>query len=463
MRFAYAIAALFGAHYAALASDALRRDGDLAWQRWLGEVVLRSHHVPSALGPETFTAAGAAWVPQEWIFGTVLAVALREHAFTLFALTVALAASATLVAIAWRAHLRGASPFAIVVVVLLAGVAFEQMFGVRAQVAVWPLFASFLIMLERPGRASFAAVAIVALWANLHASALLAPVLAALWAVGLALDVGIGSRHFIRAAAIAAGCALATLATAFGPRLPLYAFGLLHSPIRHAILEWRAPQLTDPSFEFGALPLALGVLLCAFLNRRMTWRDALLCSATFALSLQAVRNIPLAAIVLAPVLAEYLTPFLPEHPRLSPLLRERGVALIGAIAIAAGATAIIWQTERLERAAPSRLPMREVARAAALPGARRLYCEDFAWCSLALAHANLRTFVDGRCDPFPLGLWNAYLEVASTASRRFEDLAHYRIDTVIAARNGALAQSLRVHRGWHVVLDDARFVLFARD
>ncbi|HVA27913.1 MAG TPA: hypothetical protein VNF68_07015 [Candidatus Baltobacteraceae bacterium] len=463
MRLAYAIAALFGAHYAALAGDALRRDGDLAWQRWLGEIVLRSHHLPSALGAETFAAAGSAWVPQEWIFGTVLALSLRAHVFTLFALGVAFAASAALAAIAWRAHLRGASIPAIVVVVLLAGVAMEQMFGVRAQVAVWPLLALFLIALERPGRGNYAAVAIVALWANLHASAMLAPALATLWAIGVALDFGVGSANALRAAVVAAGCALATFATPFGARLPLYAFALLHSPIRHAILEWRAPHLTDLSFGFGVVPLAFGVFALAVVKRHLTWRDALLCCAAVALALQAVRNMPLAAIVLAPVLAQLLTSLLPERPRLAALLRERGVALVGAIAVVAGAGAIAWQTVRLERVAPSRLPVREVARAATLPGARRLYCEDFAWCSLALAHVNLHTFIDGRCDPFPPRLWSAYLEVQSAASRRFGDLARYRIDTIIAARSGALARALRDRRGWRVVLADARFVLFARE
>jgi hypothetical protein len=42
--------------------------GDLAWQRWIGEAIIRSHRIPTALGDETFTAAGAPWVPQEWLF-----------------------------------------------------------------------------------------------------------------------------------------------------------------------------------------------------------------------------------------------------------------------------------------------------------------------------------------------------------------------------------------------------------
>ena len=54
-------------------------DGDLWWQRWLGDLILRTHHLPSALGPETFTSAGVPWVPQEWLLSIVVALAMDRE------------------------------------------------------------------------------------------------------------------------------------------------------------------------------------------------------------------------------------------------------------------------------------------------------------------------------------------------------------------------------------------------
>jgi len=128
-----------------------------------------------------------------------------------------------------------------------------------------------------------------------------------------------------------------------------------------------------------------------------------------------------------------------------------------------GATAIGVQFARDADTAKLALPAPAIRSAAALSGTRRLFCEDFAWCSLALAHPNLRTFVDGRCDPFPLDVWNAYLAIERTSAGWRASLARFGIDTILASRHRPLANALAAEGDWRVVWRDERYVLFARE
>src|ERR1700680_3450494 len=66
--------AVFAARFFVTAVAYPQLDGDISWQRWLGFEILRSGSVPHALGAETFTAAGAPWLPHEWLFSIAAAL-----------------------------------------------------------------------------------------------------------------------------------------------------------------------------------------------------------------------------------------------------------------------------------------------------------------------------------------------------------------------------------------------------
>ncbi|HWT05689.1 MAG TPA: hypothetical protein VN224_08025, partial [Xanthomonadales bacterium] len=198
------LAGLAGAH----ATGALLlppSDGDLGWQHWLGARILRGG-LPHALGAESFAAPGAPWVPQEWLFCTLLAVAADHGARRLFALCVGACAVLALGCVALRCARNGAHPIAVAFVLVFVDVAMAQSFGVRVQVVGWAMLAAFLLALELPGRARWAAILVAALWANWHASAVLAPLLAAAAATGSLAQSD--RRAAARDALIAMGCAV---------------------------------------------------------------------------------------------------------------------------------------------------------------------------------------------------------------------------------------------------------------
>lgn len=291
MKFVWLVLGVFAARFLATAIAFPQGDGDLRWQRWLGRTILARRAIPRALGAETFSVAGAHWTPQEWAFSLVAAHATAGLAWVCFAGTIALCAVLALGIVAYHAVRRGASSRAVVFCTALAGIGLFASFGVRVQVVAWPLLALYLLLLDAEGPWAFAAIVVAALWSNLHASAMLAPVLAAVATLGTAVDERGVTLPVRRMLAITGGSAIALCCNPFGWDLPLYALTLFSSPIREQISEWQPTVLSDVSFAAGALPLLLiGLLFFADRGGRRV-RDLLLLGATTYLMLGAVRNI----------------------------------------------------------------------------------------------------------------------------------------------------------------------------
>ena len=109
MRLVVVVIALFSAYLTGNRMAHPFIDGDLYWQRQLGEFVLTHHAIPTALGSETFTAAGAPWTAQEWLLGTIVALAWRANAFWALSVLAGLAVFFALTLTALRSKRAGAS------------------------------------------------------------------------------------------------------------------------------------------------------------------------------------------------------------------------------------------------------------------------------------------------------------------------------------------------------------------
>jgi hypothetical protein len=151
-----------------------------------------------------------------------------------------------------------------------------------------------------------------------------------------------------------------------------------------------------------------------------------------------------------------------EHTA-TPPVATRGVAWVTLAAVAccgAAITALSWQRVP---AAASALPLgtaRALLAQAHVPP--RVFCEDFAWCSLFL-NEPARFFMDGRCDPYPAPVWRDYREVIDGNRRWAAILDRERIDAVLVRRNGALDSLLAERRGtWRRIASDRVSGLYVR-
>ncbi len=434
-------------------------DGDLYWQRWLGDLLLATHRLPTALGSETFTAAGAPWVPQEWLFSLAVAVAADHHLFLLLSIVVSAVPLAILASIYFRAR-ASASPEAIGIVLFLCGMAFLESFGARAQVLGWGALAGFLFFLERRDQWYYAAIPTAILWANLHASVAIAPALVLARLAATVAESGLRGLRSSRDLVMLPAVVLATFCTPLGWRLPAFAIAFPASPIRHFIQEWQPPGVHDLSFMFGALPLALAILLggrTALAGDKLRSFPA---AFVFIAALFAFRNTALFAIVAAPLAAKGLEMRLPRIRELGKRVRE--LEPVALVSIAAAILLSSLALTRLQRQQPALLP---VAAIASLDDgtAHRLLCENFTWCSVALTYPTLRVFIDGRCDGYPVAVWRQYISAIDVASSWNQLLRERKVDAVVAQRGSPLASALTPGAGWRRAFQDRAYVVLRRE
>jgi hypothetical protein len=422
--------------------------------------VLHAHQLPAHLGNETFTAPGAHWVPQEWAFSVAVAWLTSAKHFAILAILTTAAAVGALVLTAYRAQRRGSSTVATALVTAFTGFAMLQAFGVRAQIFGWLFLAIVLLLLDIESDWTFVIIPVIALWANMHASALIAPVFVGAWALGTWIEERAWTPRVERNFVIAAGSVLAVSLTPLLWNLPLYALNLETSAIRSAIAEWQPPDLTFSGFAFGLLPL---LALCCYFGiaaPRERWRDGMLFAVAALISGIAVRHVPLAALVIAPMAAQRLSSALPSHARINTIMEEQFSETLVFVSSALVCGIIVLNLAHVPQISGVTLPRTALASLANIPGTHNLYCEDFAWCSLALQERNVRTFLDGRCDPFPAAVWKDYLSVQHVTPQWARVLEHWNVDSVLVDKNNSLAQAIALRRDWHLFYHDARYEIF---
>jgi hypothetical protein len=463
MRLAWAIVVLYFVRFFVSAWFNPGQEGDLGWQHWLGTYLIQQHHLPHALGHETFTAPGARWVPQEWAFSLVLAAATAHGHFEWLAMAAAFAATAALLITAWRAQRRGASTMAVGIITICTGFSMLQAFGVRAQIFAWLFISIVLLLLDLENAWIFAVIPVVALWANVHASATIAPIIVGAWTIGTWIEDRAWTPRVERNAVVTAGTVLALFFTPLLWDLPRYAFQLQTSSIRASIAEWQPSDIIDASLLCGVLPL---IGICAYFGvaaPRERWRDGMLFAIASLIAFLAVRHLPLAAFILAPMAAQRLTSALPQHARINAVLHEHFSETIVAASTALASAVIIVNLLHTPAIAGVALPHKAVSALARVPGTHNLYCEDFSWCSLALETRNLRTFLDGRCDPFPPRVWADYLDVERVTPRWTAVLDRYHVDAMLVRKGRPLAQALALRNDWRLFYRDRGYEIFLHD
>jgi hypothetical protein len=462
MRIAVAIVAVFCARFLMGAWFYPGHDGDIAWQQWLGNYVLHQHALPKHLGAETFTSAGSPWVPQEWAFSVAVAWFITHGRFWILASLSVAAIALCLLLVAYRAHRRGASTFGIALATAFTGFALLPSFGVRAQVFGWLFLSIVLLLLDLENDWLLLGLLAIALWANVHASALIAPLVVGAWAVGTWIEDRAWTVRVERNFVFAAGCALAVCLTPLLWHLPLYAVHLETSTIRSAIAEWQPPDLSFPGMLYGMLPL---LAICCYFGiaaPRERWRDGMLFAVAAVICGLAIRHIPLAAIIIAPMAAQRLSSAVPVHARANTILHEHFSEVLIYVCSALVCGIIVLELSHSPQTAGVTLPKSAIVSLADVPGVHNLYCEDFAWCSLALEQPNLRTFIDGRCDPFPARVWSDYLAVERVSPSWERVLKRWGVDSVLVKKGNSLAQAIALRRDWHLFYRDRRYELFLR-
>jgi hypothetical protein len=424
----------------------------------------------------TVEAAGEPWINQQWLAHWLYYEAWSVGGYpglALFSTALVALAFGLLTALLIR---RGVAPQRAVVWALLAYAVCLGNTVIRAQSFAYPLFVAFIWLLiddwHRPRlRWWFVAfLPALALWGNLHGTALVTAALFAGYALVRAAR-HVRARHWRQGGAYAAVGGVGALAPFANP----YGFSVLdyygsvfgHATIRGFSLEWTPPGLGNPYsvgfFLFAAL--VIGAVAYA-LGRgfRPSPVAVVLTTVFLLLASQAVRNQAWFAVAGAILAAEALARTRPVPPRLPRFVLAGGA---GVIVIAAATMAVVVGTtspSRFESLTP-RLAIAAAAEyAAGDPGARILADDTSASALLWRFQATAgRVAYDARLNQYSedeLARWFSFVNVSGPdwleAARGY--------DVLVASRTAhpRLAAQLTRVAGWRVLHSDADGIALVR-
>ena len=303
---------------------------DLAYQVRAGDAILATGAIPG-VDTWTFTVAGMPWVDQQWLAQVALAIGFRLGGWELLVVVRAVLVAGVVGLVIATAMARGAETRTAAIIGLLGFLLAAPALALRPQLLAIALFAAMLWLVavrdRRPGLYLLAPVLVV-VWANVHGSVILAPlVLGYAWLDDLARH-----RPSGRALAVLVVGTLATLVNPFGPGLWSYAAGIgLDPEIAGRVTEWqRTSPLTAPGLLFyGSVIAAAAIGVVG--RRRLAWPDWVWLVGMAAIGTWTVRGLAWWPIGAAPVVAAALA-----IPVATVTVRPRATALNGVVAIAIG-------------------------------------------------------------------------------------------------------------------------------
>ena len=419
---------------------------DLAYQVRAGDEILRTGALP-AVDSYTFTIAGAPWTDQQWLAQVILAAVHQVGGWELLAvLRAALVVSITGLLVA-ASIARGAAPRTGAVLSLLAFMLLAPALALRPQLFGIVIFVALLLLTAlRHRRPSMflGAPLLVVLWANVHGSFVLAPLLLAYaW-----LDDLVAGRPARRSLAVLVLGTAATLVNPFGPTVWTYAAGIGADPtISGQVSEWqRTSPFTVPGLLFYA---SAAVALAVAIRRRaaLRWPDWVWLAGMFVIGAWAVRGLawwPLGAVyVLAPVLAGPAVQAAgldagparsSGRPTRDRLQRLNG--LVVAVLELAIVVALPWWrpadalTGRAGLLSYSPSALADALRGEVSNGSRVLAPQ--AWTSwLEWAVPDARYFVDARFELFPGSVWADYDVMIGGGPGAATALDRWAVDVVV--------------------------------
>ncbi len=435
---------------------------DLTYHLRAGEEIFATGALPS-VDTWTFTAPGAPWVDQQWGAQVLLAAVYRLAGWTgLVVLRAALIGIifGCLFVIAQR---RGLGTRRAAGLTLVAFTVAAVALALRPQLLGMALLAVTLLLVTdrraHPGRLWIVPV-LVAIWANLHGSFFLGPVVLGLAWIEDLHDHAPGARRVLLVTLVSAAAACLT---PFGPLVWSYAVGLSVNPeVTERITEWQPTSLrTVPGLLFFGSVAAV-VVLIARRGERTSWPLLLWLGVFAAIGTYAIRGVawwPLgAAAAIAGTLVTQPAARSVEAPD-PPLIRRLNLVLAGAIIAVCVALLPVWRPVDTQLGAPVGVVgdappgVTAALRELAVPGDRVF--NQQAWGSwLEFAFPDVLVAIDSRIELFPVSVWDAYQRVIAGVDGWERQLDDWGVTiAVVDADEDAFAARL-TGAGWRSAFTD---------
>lgn len=425
-----------------------------------GVDMVKSGAIPRT-DPYAWTAKGEPWVVQSWFPEWTYGWAERLGGFRLVVLEQAL----LMAALAWlilRLARTGAP--------LRTGLSGLIVVGIGA--GFWaprPLLFGLICMALTIGvvekrRTPWLLVPIVWFWVQSHGSF----PLGLAWLAARALGESLDWRGWPRDAMSYVGAfvvgLVVSVANPLGVRLLTFPVTLGDKRSSFAqIVEWMSPNFQRGAGRVALVFLALAMLL--LMRARLTWRDVVPVVGFLAAGLLASRNLPVTAIVLAPVMGRVL-----RRPESGP--RREAVATQvrtnAAVALTLAVAFFLFGTSILSKPGLKLDPYPEEAvtfleENRLLADGNRVAHMDFVGNYLELRYGTrVSVFIDDRYDMYPTEVARDYRRLLAAGPESFQILDDRRVDAVLWNTELPLPNLLVVSGRWQEVHTSGDWVVLRR-
>jgi hypothetical protein len=402
----------------------------------------------------------------------------------------------------FRLTLRRANPILAVLVTMLATASSAVHWLARPHLISLLFLVLFYGALEsvRAGRERIRGIPILAilpvatiLWTNLHGGFFFGILLLIGYGVGELLKLLLSADRVQAAAALlrarryllsALACLAASLVNPYFYRLHVHVVQYVTDPFQaQHVVEFLTMSFHHPIAIFFEALLVLGVGAAIWHAARGSYTEAVLVVMWGHAALLAARNVPLYAIIAAPIIGSAADAWLrrlPEMPVVTWLrLAARRYASIAAetaqtdaiprwhlasIAVFAVIAALVYAPAPPKLFKPEYDPDSYPAGAIAMlksDRSARIFTND-EWGDYLIyrLYPENRVFVDGRSDFYGDDFVQKYLDVMNVKYDWQETLGHFGINTILLPPSAPLTGALKESRRWRVVYDDGIAVVF---
>jgi hypothetical protein len=439
----------------------LLRDPDTGWHIRSGELIWATKELPRT-DPFSYTRHGQPWYAWEWLYDIGIAAIHHVSGLNGVVLFTAVVIGCTL-ALLFRFILRRSGNLVVAGSLTLLSFAAAQVHMLaRPHVLSWLFTVLWVENLYRYQDGQRSALLwlppLMLLWVNVHGGFVLGLVLLGLVALG-----STGRKELVIVLLV---CGLTTLLTPYGYGLHVHVYQYLSNHfLMDSIDEFTSPNFHLPVYGYFELFFLLVIAGAMFGRRRISTTDLLLLLFAMNAGLYAVRNIPIAAIImsvaLGPVLASVPFPgrsLLDNMAALEKQFRGHGLAVTVTIASAllSGQVMAIKFDEKI-------LPVRAVEFIAQRGIHDHLFSTD-SWGSYMIyrLYPGFKVYFDDRHDFYG----EAFVKECAKAflgSRQWrEPLDKYQVQWVVMPPDSPLSSLLREDHDWQVDYDDGLAMVWQR-